>query len=228
MKKEKVLKRIKFETNLEIFTQETKISATEKLPKRAKEMFKESSSLARPKAMWVECNIKARGGNWIKVSDQTLKSKVLSETLDKGTKVLYPYIATSGKELYDWSTQFKKETDKYWAHVIQSVALKVAVEALKNDLLRNINFPKIANMSPGRIEDWPIEEQSKLFDIFGKAYRKIGVVLTEDNLMIPTKSVSGVMFPTEVNFDSCKLCTRENCPWRNAAYDSALQEKIYK
>jgi len=166
MKKEKVLKRIKFETNLEIFTQETKISATEKLPKRAKEMFKESSSLARPKAMWVECNIKARGGNWIKVSDQTLKSKVLSETLDKGTKVLYPYIATSGKELYDWSTQFKKETDKYWAHVIQSVALKVAVEALKNDLLRNINFPKIANMSPGRIEDWPIEEQSKLFDIF--------------------------------------------------------------
>jgi len=44
---------------------------------------------------------------------------------------------------------------------------------------------------------------------------------------VPVKSVSGIMFPTEMSFESCGLCPREVCPGRRAAYDPGLWEKRY-
>jgi hypothetical protein len=37
--------------------------------------------------------------------------------------------------------------------------------------------------------------------------------------MVPNKSVSGVRFPTEIDFRSCQVCQREDCPSRSAAFD---------
>jgi hypothetical protein len=45
--------------------------------------------------------------------------------------------------------------------------------------------------------------------------------------MVPTKSVSGIIFPTEADFQSCQLCERENCPNRRAPYDEMLYEQKY-
>jgi hypothetical protein len=36
--------------------------------------------------------------------------------------------------------------------------------------------------------------------------------------MIPTKTVSGLLFPTEVDFDTCSLCQKENCKGRRSPY----------
>jgi hypothetical protein len=74
-------------------------------------------------------------------------------------------------------------------------------------------------MSPGSLEDWPITEQPKLFSLFGDTEKSIGVKLTASLLMIPRKSISGILFPSEEGFVSCRLCPRENCPSRKAEFD---------
>jgi hypothetical protein len=56
----------------------------------------------------------------------------------------------------------------------------------------------------------------------------IGVWLSDSLLMVPAKSVSGVRFPTEESFESCQLCSRENCPGRRASYDDTLYDRKYR
>jgi hypothetical protein len=80
-------------------------------------------------------------------------------------------------------------------------------------------------MSPGSLADWPITQQEELFSIFGNVEDLIGVKLTESFLMVPLKSVSGIYFPTEIEFVSCQLCPREVCSGRRAPYDPDLAKK---
>ena len=80
-------------------------------------------------------------------------------------------------------------------------------------------------MAPGSLEDWPITQQEELFSLFGKRETAIGVRLTEKCVMVPAKSISGILFPAEVKFESCQLCPRERCFRRRAPYDSSLPSK---
>ena len=82
-------------------------------------------------------------------------------------------------------------------------------------------------MAPGSLADWPITQQQQLFSLFGDVEAKIGVRLTDSFLMLPMKSVSGVYFPTETSFESCRLCPRKVCPGRRAPYDPKLWEERY-
>ncbi len=81
-------------------------------------------------------------------------------------------------------------------------------------------------MSPGSLNDWGIEEQSPLFSILGDVETAIGVRLNESFVMVPNKSLSGIYFPTEIQFYSCQLCHRENCPTRKAPYDEKLAREF--
>ncbi len=83
-------------------------------------------------------------------------------------------------------------------------------------------------MNPGSLDDWPLAEQRQLFSVFGDVKKLIGVELTDSFLMVPIKSVSGVVFPTEHRFESCQLCQREGCPNRRAKYDPRLWKKRYR
>ena len=50
--------------------------------------------------------------------------------------------------------------------------------------------------------------------------------LTDSFLMVPNKTTSGILFPTETDFRSCEVCHRENCPSRHAAFNQALWDRI--
>ncbi len=43
--------------------------------------------------------------------------------------------------------------------------------------------------------------------------------------MIPPTSVSEIIFPSEVRFESCQLCRRGNCPSRQAPFDPNLAQR---
>jgi len=83
-------------------------------------------------------------------------------------------------------------------------------------------------MSPGSLEDWPITEQPRLFKLLGEGAAATGVRLTDSCLMLPTKSLSRLTFPSEHGFESCRLCPRERCPGRRAPYDPDLYARRYK
>ncbi len=82
-------------------------------------------------------------------------------------------------------------------------------------------------MNPGSLPDWPLPQQLPLFQLLGDVEGLIGVHLKESFLMVPTKTVSGIFFPTETRFESCQLCPREDCPGRRAPYDAALFQSRY-
>jgi hypothetical protein len=58
-----------------------------------------------------------------------------------------------------------------------------------------------------------------LFQLLADVEASIGVRLNKSLVMIPTKSVSGIYFQTEVSFFNCQLCQRGKCPGRKARYD---------
>ncbi len=97
-------------------------------------------------------------------------------------------------------------------------ALEKAGEWLAARIEALCGVGRVASLSPGSLEDWPITEQTKLFAIFGDTERIIGVRLTDSMLMLPRKSVSGIMFPSEEGFHACQLCDRERCPGRKAPW----------
>jgi predicted transcriptional regulator len=64
--------------------------------------------------------------------------------------------------------------------------------------------------------------------MLGDTQAAIGVELLSSLLMQPTKTVSGIVFPTEETFASCQLCPRQGCPNRRAPYDPDLFEAKYR
>jgi len=53
------------------------------------------------------------------------------------------------------------------------------------------------------------------------------VTLTDSFIMVPLKSASGLLFPTESTYENCQLCPREACPNRRMPYDPMLYESRY-
>ncbi|GAH06452.1 unnamed protein product, partial [marine sediment metagenome] len=98
---------------------------------------------------------------------------------------------------------------------------------LEDYLRKKYALGRMSTMAPGEgsMEDWPITQQKELLSIFGNVEELIGVKLTEALLMVPLKSVSGIFFPTRVEFISCQLCPREACEGRKAPYDTDLAKK---
>jgi hypothetical protein len=66
-----------------------------------------------------------------------------------------------------------------------------------------------------------------LFGLLGDVEAAVGVRLTESFLMLPNKTVSGLVFPTTTSFASCQLCPRAVCPNRRAPYDAELFAQKY-
>ena len=131
-------------------------------------------------------------------------------------------------ELEDWSNSIDDMLKGYWAEAIKRMALGSAMNALAEHLMEHYRPGRTSSMSPGSLADWPIQEQRTLFKVLGNTRDSIGVQLTDSFLMIPTKSVSGIWFPTETTFESCQLCPRTDCPGRRAPYDKDLYDKRYR
>lgn len=177
----------------------------------------------RPKAMYRVSYVESRDGDEVCIDGVAFSSRVLSANLREVQRV-FPYIATCGKELEALDIASDDFTRIYWVDTIKGMALHASVEYLLTYLSTKYILEKTATMSPGAAEKaiWPIEQQKQLFSLFGGVEDAVGVKLTESLVMVPSKSVSGILFPTEVNFKSCQVCQRENCPSRAAAFDREL------
>ena len=187
----------------------------------------EAERIARPKGLYRLSFIDSKGDGHVIVEGVKLKSRVLRVNLEQAQRV-FPFVATCGMELEDWANGIDDMVHRYWAESIKEMALRVASQAVEDHLMATFRPGKVARMGPGSLSDWPIEQQRPLFQILGNPRDSIGVSLTESLLMIPTKSISGIRFPTEESFESCQLCPREVCSNRRAPFDPTLFDKKYR
>lgn len=181
--------------------------------------------LIRPKAIYDLCPIGARGEDTLEIGGVTFSSRVLAVNL-RPVHRAFPYICTCGAELDQVDASGDPLRD-YWLDAIRLSALGLAIAHLRQHLDRKYAPGKLSTMSPGSLADWPISQQAPLFSLLGDVESKIGVRLTDNFLMRPLKSVSGIYFSDASDFQSCRLCPRAGCPGRSAPYEQHLWEQRY-
>jgi len=153
-------------------------------------------------------------------------SRVLRANLDEVGRV-FPYVATCGPELDTIPIAADDIFGQFCRDTIKEIALYAAIAHLDSFIKEAYALEKLVSMNPGSgdVEVWPIEQQKELFAFFGDVQESIGVVLTDSCLMLPNKSVSGLLYASEHDFTSCQLCHREKCPGRRAPFDPHLWEE---
>ncbi len=163
----------------------------------------------------------ARTENTIEIDGVVFRSRILRTNLEGAQKV-FPFVMTAGPELERAASASGDLLKQFYLEEMAHVALENGAAWLAGRLAERWGFPSLASMDPGSLEDWPITEQPKLFALLGDTERLVGVRLTDSLLMLPRKSISGLFFPSEEGFTSCRLCGREKCPARRAPYDAAV------
>lgn len=144
-----------------------------------------SKSLAKPK---ITSAVKKTG-------DFRIASKRLASEL-KGVTEFYFFLVTIGGGLEKTATESMSKGNDLKGYLFDRIG-SFAVESLAENLEENLRREygrkgKSVSMrfSPGYC-DWPIEEQFALSKILD--FSKAGVRLTESCMMIPQKSISGVI-----------------------------------
>lgn len=222
-----ILEKIPFSIEADKLAESLKIRQNRNQMDRLKSLIEEAQIVAKPKGFYKVAYIQEKGEGRVLVNGVTFTSRILRINLEKAYRI-FPYIATCGEELEEWSKKFGDLLDKYLVDAIKEKALGTALDFLYTDLIARFQPGKLSRMNPGSLPDWPLPEQAPLFTLLGEGPSLIGVKLNESFLMMPIKSVSGIWFPTEESFESCRLCSRENCPGRRAAFVPGLYEQKYR
>jgi hypothetical protein len=218
-----ILETIPVELNMEQIKRRLHISRDQDL-KLAKELVEFSHGLFDAKAIYKIGYIDEKFEESVTVDGLPFKSKVLRKNLDEVERV-FPYVVTIGPKFETEMRDCPDLLKKYYLDIIGTLALTSARKHLEKHLKSKFALEKMSFMSPGSLADWPIEEQRPLFDLLGDVQNKIGVQLTDNFLMLPGKTVSGIYFPKEVSFFSCQLCPRKECMGRKAAYSEELAKE---
>jgi hypothetical protein len=161
------------------------------------------------------------GDDSVAIGRVLFTSRILRVNLEKAG-VVFPFVATCGTELEEWSSGLSGTLHAFWAENVMLLALGSAVARLEALLKERLGVQELSTMNPGSLPDWPIEQQAPLFALLGDAAKAVGTRLTDSLVIRPLKSVSGISFMSEEGFRNCSLCPRERCPSRRAAYDAGL------
>jgi len=180
--------------------------------------------VARPKAIYALAGVDNQQEDTVDIDGVRFTSKVLRVNLD-GINRVFPYVATCGREVDEIEVAPGDVLKAYSLDIIKMMVLGSAIKHLSEYLERRYRPGQMSHMNPGSLPDWPLDQQEQLFSVLGDVEAAVGVTLTEGMLMVPTKSSSGIYFPTEVRFESCQLCPREDCVGRRVPYDPALVEQ---
>lgn len=216
----KVLKSIPFKIDIKKLEQELMLSNKEDQD-RLFEIVSELRQTAVPCAMYREVYISEKGNDYLLIDNIKLESRILRKNVGDHDRV-FLYAVTVGKEVDQWAKTKTGILESYWVEQIQIKLLNSAINYLYKKLDKLIASKITAEMNPGSLPDWPIEEQIKLFTLIGNVEDKIGLKLTDSYLMLPAKSISGLKFPTDSVFKNCNLCKRDNCPTRRAEYNPKI------
>lgn len=221
-----VLDPIPFEADADALLAELRIEPGSERAAAIAEAVEAVRPIIRPKAVYDACYIDERGDGSVSVGGVTFTSRVLRINLD-GAERVFPFVATCGREVHEHAATCDDLIVKFALDTVMEQALGAASRHAVETIKATYSLGGTSIMNPGSLADWPMEQQCQLFALLGDVRERIGVELTESCLMIPIKSVSGILFPTEIRFESCQLCPREVCPGRRATYDPELWEKRY-
>lgn len=222
-----VLKKIDFDPDPEMLFKKFRFQREGPDGEILEALLGDALDIARPKGMYRVAFVDEKSEDFVTLDEVTLDSRVMRINLDK-TQRAFPMIATCGSEIAEWSRGITDMLQRFWVDMIMEEALKRAGATVLNHIRERFEIENISYMSPGSIADWPLSQQRGLFQLLGDPEKEIGVKLTESFLMIPTKTVSRLAFPSDERYENCQLCPRKgHCPSRRAPFDPDLYARKY-
>ena len=163
----------------------------------------------------------ARGSIAFVEGSISFKSRIIAKLLGRCTQVAI-FLVTVGKYLEETSFQLARDGLILQATVLDAIG-SVAVEKVAglvhariSEIVKAQGHVTSQRFSPGYC-DWKIGQQRMLFHAL--TGNTIGIRLTGECLMIPQKSISGIIGigPSNANvenYDPCKTCRKKDCPGR--------------
>lgn len=189
-------------------------------------LIESARRVGRPRAVFVQALVSRDGGQGLALDGVAIGSSILQVKL-KGADCAFPFVCTAGSELAEWTAAQNDLLLQFYADAISQAVLSSALDGLQVAVRRRHDLGPLARLSPGSLPDWPLEGQRPLFRLLDDGPGRIGVTLTESLLMVPTKTVSGILFAGHEGFTSCRLCPRADCPNRRAPHDAGLMEREF-
>lgn len=166
----------------------------------------EAQATGSPKEISVRGNMFSTGHTIVKMLEKSLQYYFFIATAGPGPEELARTLINDGKYL-----------EGYICDLIGS-ALAEAAALYVHDQIRgkaeSIGYKITNRYSPGYC-GWKVDEQQKLFGLFPDGI--CGISLSESSLMLPVKSISGMVGAgTNVQFRdyTCEICSMKNCTFR--------------
>lgn len=141
----------------------------------------------------------------------------------RGAESAALFLCTAGPRLEAWSKRLIAEGDfakGYMVDTAASEAVEAAIDKIQNHLAETLlsSGNRITNrFSPGYC-GWPVSDQQALFSLLPDGF--CDVSLTPSSLMVPIKSVSGLIgIGPSVKFNPypCRTCDMKDCFKRRVA-----------
>lgn len=136
----------------------------------------------------------------------------------QGSEAYALFLATSGKEYEAFQQRLLKEGDMVRVFVADSLGSVIAektadcMEEALQQSIDKLGWHRTNRFSPGYC-GWHVSQQQLLFPLFGEK-EPCGIRLTDSSLMVPIKSVSGIIgLGKSVRYQpyTCGLCDFKNC-----------------
>ena len=180
-------------------------------------MLDELAGCCMPEYGYVVCSGKRLDNTHLQIVETVLQSgKIITASLREATSFAV-FVATVGNGFDRWNRAIQSEDDMvraFFADSLGSVLAEACVAVMLVDIEREMTKQGLFisnSYSPGYC-DWRLEEQDKLFSFFPEQF--CGVTLTESCLMLPIKSVSGIIGigkDVKKRLYSCEVCTMTTC-----------------
>jgi len=163
----------------------------------------------------------ARGSIALIEGSVIFKSRIIARLLERCPQVAI-FVVTIGKYLEETAFQLARDGLILQATVLDAIGSD-AVEKVADfaqDRIKEMaeaqGLVTSRRFSPGYC-DWNVGQQRMLF--YALTGNTLGVRLTGECLMVPQKSISGIIgigpsIDDVENYNPCKTCTKQDCPGR--------------
>jgi hypothetical protein len=164
--------------------------------------------------------LKVAGTGIVIDTTEFYSQKIITARLRKADSAAL-FAVTAGAYFEDYSKKLISEGDTFSGYLVDAAASETAeaaaewIELKIEEFASNKSLKITRRYSPGYC-GWNVEEQHKLFSFFPAGF--CGIKLTESALMLPIKSVSGIIgMGANVKKEEyeCAVCEEENCFRRN-------------
>ena len=192
-------------------------SKDERLDGLIEELVIECNETARPMVAFDTFDVVSSTEDAITLGVVGFDSNFLYRCL-RSRKMVHPFVMTLGKGT-DKALEREDVLSQYILDVLYNITLIKMERRLRSDIKDKYDYGHVSKLSPGSLDFWPIGQQLPLFELLAGGVKAIDVELDGNCIMHPSKSLSGIVFPTKIPFSSCIFCSMHDCPGREQPYE---------